>query len=339
MKARRSLYTPSKKSWVPDGNTGKSANKIILLLLKIAVSSALLIYLLSKVGGMAVLETAILLSPLHFGSAVILYLVASYLSSMRWQLLIPQPVKTGRLFSMYIIGSFFNVCLPGIIGGDAIKAFYLSKELQLNASSEHSDQGKGAVSIAVASVFMDRYIGLAALLFIGLAACPAGMEILARASVSWVLPVIFACFIAASVVLFRVRFGGRIKFLEGVYGAFDYYFSKRHVLSRGFAYSLVIQMAGIAAVYILARGLSIDVSIVSILVFLPLIILISMVPVSISGLGIREGAFVFFLGTMGIAADRAMTLSILWFLSVIVASCWGFVEYLRFKHLFSSGVE
>ncbi|HMK55744.1 MAG TPA: lysylphosphatidylglycerol synthase transmembrane domain-containing protein [Dissulfurispiraceae bacterium] len=340
MRARRNRYIPLRRSSGRDVNTGKSTKKVIFLLFKVAVSSALLAYLLSKVGGMAVLENAILLSPLHFGAAAALYLFAAYLSSLRWKLLIPQPVRTGRLFSMYIIGSFFNVCLPGIIGGDAIKAFYLSRELQLKPPAANAgDAGKGTVSVAVASVFMDRYIGLAALLFIGLAACPAGIDVLTKASALWVLPVIFVSFVAASLILFKARLGGRVKFLMGVYSAFDYYFAKRHVLFNSFMYSIAIQLSGMASVYILARGLSLEIGIVSILVFLPMIILISMVPVSISGLGIREGAFVFFLGTMGISADRAMTLSILWFLSVIVASCWGFVEYLRFKHLFGGSVE
>jgi uncharacterized membrane protein YbhN (UPF0104 family) len=86
-------------------------------------------------------------------------------------------------------------------------------------------------------------------------------------------------------------------------------------------------------------GMNIELSLLSLIVFLPLITLITMIPVSISGIGIREGAFVFFLGTMGVPLDKAMTLSILWFLSVVVAGLWGLVEYLRFKHLFGRGVE
>ena len=113
--------------------------KAVLLFFKAAVSSALLMYLLSKVGGTAVIENAILLSPLHFGAAVALYLLATYLSSVRWKLLIPQPVGTKRLFSMYIVGSFFNVCLPGLIGGDAVKAYYLSRELKQSSSNEDTE--------------------------------------------------------------------------------------------------------------------------------------------------------------------------------------------------------
>ncbi len=317
------------------GRENKRVKKAALLIFKAAVSSALLIYLFSKVGGTAVIENAILLSPLHFGAAVALYLFATYLSSLRWKLLIPQPVGTRRLFSMYIVGSFFNVCLPGIIGGDAVKAYYLSRELKQPASA--ADAGTG--SMAVASVFMDRYMGLAALLLIGLAAFPAGFELLRNASMVWALPVIFAAFVAASVLLFRFRFGERFKLLVGVYDCFNYYFTKRHVLMKSFLHSIAIQITGVLSVYVLARGMSLDVTFISLLVFLPMIILISMIPVSISGLGIREGAFVFFLGTTGVPPEKAMTLSILWFLSLVVAGLWGFIEYLRFKQLFGGGVK
>jgi uncharacterized protein (TIRG00374 family) len=320
------------------GLENKEVKKAVLLIFKAAVSSTLLIYLFSKVGGTAVIENAILLSPAHFGTAVALYLFATYLSSLRWKLLIPQPVGTRRLFSMYIVGSFFNICLPGLIGGDAVKAYYLSRELkQPSSNADISIPSTG--SMAIASVFMDRYIGLAALLFIGLTAFPAGFELLRKASMTWALPVIFAAFVATSVLLFRFRFGERFKLLVGVYDCFNYYFTKQHVLMKSFLYSIAIQFIGMLSVYVLARGMSLDVTLISLLVFLPMIILISMIPVSISGLGIREGAFVFFLGTTGVPPEKAMTLSILWFLSVVVAGLWGLIEYLRFKQLFGSGIK
>ena len=317
----------------------KRIQKAAFLVLKIAVSSALLIFLLSKVGGMTVIENAVLLSPVHFATAVALYLFSAYLSSLRWRLLIPYPVGMRRLFSMYMVGSFFNTCLPGIIGGDAVKAYYLSRELKHYSPGTAGLFGSGKSAIAVASVFMDRYIGLAALLVIGLAVFPAGFDLLRKTPVVWAMPLLFGGFIAASILLFRFRLGERFKFLVAVYDYFNYYFTKRHALMKAFFYSIAIQFSVIVSVYVLAMGMDIDISLLSLIVFLPLIILIAMIPVSISGIGIREGAFVFFLGTMGIPPDKAMTLSILWFLSIVIAGIWGLYVYLRFKHLFGGGIE
>jgi len=317
----------------------KRIQKAAFLVLKIAVSSALLLFLLSKVGGMTVIENAVLLSPVHFATAIALYLFSIYLSSLRWRLLIPYPVGMRQLFSMYIIGSFFNTCLPGIIGGDAVKAYYLKRELDRHTTIAEGPLGSGKSAIAVASVFMDRYIGLSALLILGLAVFPAGFDLLRRTPLVWAMPMLFGVFVAASILLFKFRLGERLKFLVTVYDYFNYYFTKRHALMKAFLYSLAIQISGILSIYVLAMGMDIDISLLSLLVFVPLIILIAMIPISISGIGIREGAFVFFLGTLGIQPDKAMTLSILWFLSVVIAGLWGLYEYLRFKHLFRGAIE
>jgi uncharacterized membrane protein YbhN (UPF0104 family) len=64
---------------------------------------------------------------------------------------------------------------------------------------------------------------------------------------------------------------------------------------------------------------------------LPLIILFTSIPVSISGLGIREGAFVLFFGLIGIKPDIATAISLSWFISITIGSLWGLIEYIRYK--------
>lgn len=318
----------------------KKILKIAFLLLKIAVSSALLIYLFSKVGGMAVVSNLVLISPFPFAAAALLYIVASYISALRWRLLVPYHIAMRWIFSTYMIGAFFNVCLPGTIGGDAVKAYYLSKELADPLYAKHKpDQASNYGAISIASVFMDRYIGLVALLIVGLTGTIANYQLLAASPVLWVTPAIFSVFIISSILFFRFRFGSRIRFIMNMYDYFALYFGKRRVIVRALFYSAAIQMLVISSVYILAKGMSLDISFLQLLVFLPLISLIALVPISISGFGLREGAYVFFLAMVGIKAEMAMTLSILHFLSVAVASLWGFFEYLRFKHLFGGSIK
>ena len=50
------------------------------------------------------------------------------LSTLRWKLLLPEKFKFRKLFSLYMMGSFFGTFLPGIIGGDAVRAYYLNKD-------------------------------------------------------------------------------------------------------------------------------------------------------------------------------------------------------------------
>lgn len=244
---------------------------------------------------------------------------------------------------MYMIGSFFNTCLPGIIGGDAVKAYYLSRELKKNQISlennKSSQQRPEAHITAIASIFMDRYIGLSALIIIGIIAFPFGFGYIDKTSpnhfIIWFMPIIFFGFFFTSFLLFRFRIAKQVGFLSGIYEYLDIYKTKRDVIAKGFIYSLVVQLSGIIAVYILSLNMPFDIHILPLLIFMPLIIVISMIPISISGIGLREFAFAFFLGSTGVPPDIAVALSLAWFLSVVAANLLGLIEYLRFKAEFS----
>ncbi len=240
-----------------------------------------------------------------------------------------------------MIGSFFNTYMPGIIGGDAVKAYYLNKELHSEGSTlkeQNQDEVPPSLVVAIASVFMDRYVGLSALLAIAIIAFPFGIGYLERASVHWpvvwIVPAATSVFIGSSFLIFKFRIGVQLRFLFRTYQYLQFYRSKKNILGRCFIYSILIQLLAILSVYVLAKGISLDTSFLSLLIFVPIIILVSFLPLSISGIGLREGAFMFLLGSTGIPAEKSMTLSIIWFLSVFAAGFWGLFEYLRFKAMF-----
>lgn len=312
-----------------------------ILIGKLSVSAILFYLLVSKVGGKSIVHNIRLLDPGAFFAAVGLYIIASYVSTIRWKLLVPYQSKTSRLFSIYMIGSFFNTYMPGIIGGDAVKAYYLNKELHSTGSAlnaQDQEEFPPSLVVAIASVFMDRYVGLSALLALGILAFPFGIGYLERASVQWpviwFIPAATSVFIVASFFIFKFRIGMRLKFLFKTYQYLQFYRSKKNIMGRCFIYSIIIQLLTILSVYVLAKGISLDTTFLSLLIFVPIIILVSFLPLSISGIGLREGAFIFLLGSTGIPAEKSMTLSIIWFLSVFVAGVWGLFEYLRFKTMF-----
>ena len=315
--------------------------QVAVLIAKLSVSVILFYVLISKIGGATILYNIRLLHPLVFFAAVGFYIISAYVSTILWKLLVPHESKTSRLFSIYMIGSFFNTYMPGIIGGDAVKAYYLNKELHATVSTLKADEQEvvpPSPAVAIASVFMDRYIGLSALLALGILAFPFGIGYLERASVHWpviwFVPAATAVFIASSLLIFKFRVGVRLKFLFNTYQYIQFYRSRKNILGRCFIYSIIIQLLSILAVYILAKGISLDISFLSLLIFVPIIVLVSFLPISISGIGLREGAFIFLLGSTGVPAEKSMTLSIIWFLSVFVAGGWGLFEYLRFKTIF-----
>ncbi|MDP2755370.1 MAG: lysylphosphatidylglycerol synthase transmembrane domain-containing protein [Nitrospirota bacterium] len=292
--------------------------KISLLIIKLAVSSVFLYIVLSKTGLEQVFSVLKGMSLLAFISVIILYILAQLISTLRWKLLLPGVLGIRKLFSLYMIGSFFNTILPGIIGGDAVKGFYLYKAT-----------GRGTLTLA--SIFMDRYIGFMVLIAICTIAFPFGYKYFHGSRIEWFLPFTVLSFIIASLLIFGLRLGKRIKILSGFYDYFHAYRNQKEIIGKAVFLSVLIQFSGIFAVYILALGIGQHIPFLACLIFLPLIILFTTLPISISGLGVREGAFVVFFGLIGIKPEVATAISLSWFISTTAGSLLGLIEYIKYK--------
>ncbi len=282
------------------------------------MSSALLYIVFSRTG---VRQVFALLKDIQFSaffSAVLLYIIAQLLSTVRWKLLLPDTLRIKKLFSLYLIGSFFNTVLPGLVGGDAVKAFYLYRAT-----------GRGGLTVA--SIFMDRYIGFVMLIIICTLAFPFGYPYLQNSPVSWVFPFIVLIFIITSFLIFGFRFGKGIQTLSELYDYFHSYRNKKGIIIKTLLISAVVQLSGFFAVYILALGLGVHIPFLACLIFVPLIIMFAALPISISGIGIRESAFVLFFGLIGIRQDVAIALSLSWFIANATGSLLGLIEYIRYR--------
>jgi len=294
------------------------ANRIFLLVLKLTISSAFLYIVLSRTGPERVFSILKDMSLSAFVSAVLLSLFAQFISTLRWKLLLPGKLGIRKLFSLYMIGSFFNIMLPGLIGGDAVKAFYLYKA-----------SGRG--SLTLASIFMDRYLGFVMLIVICAIAFPFGYSYFQNSAVTWGLPLTVLVFIISSLLFFSLRLGKRIKILSEIYGYFYSYWNQKGIILMALLISVLVQLLNIFAVYILALGLGKHIPILACLIFLPLIVMFTTLPISISGIGVREGAFVLFFSIIGMKPDVATAISLSWFLSTTAGGLLGLVEYIRYR--------
>ncbi len=286
--------------------------------MKLAISTLALYIVIKKTGPENFYNVIHKINPVFFFIVSLFYIFATYISSIRWKMFIPGDISVQRLFSLYMIGSFFNNLLPGIIFGDALKAYYLYRDTK-------------NTGISMASVFMDRYVGFVALMMIALIALPFGMVYIRNTELRYIIPLLILSFVTGSMLFFRLKLMRRLRFLKDFYGYFDSYVNDKKnvvVLLKTFLLSLIIQMVGMVSVYIIARGFEIDINFISILIFVPLIVTVSLLPVSISGLGIREGAFVILFGNIGVKPELALMISLTWFLSVVTGSLPGALFYL-----------
>ncbi len=289
--------------------------KILNFVLKLLVSAVLLYFFLSRIDTDAVIQTLKQTDIPLFIAGFSLYLCTVFVSTKRWSLFLPQGLKYSKLVSLYFIGSFFNTFLPGIVGGDAVKAFYLYRHI-----------GKGGLSIA--AVFMDRYMGLCAMGGIAFLALIAGYPFIKETEILWFILIFLGAFVAGSVIMWKVNWG-RLKFLNNFYIPLMEYKRKKDIIFKGIILGFIVQGIWISSTYVLSLSIGFDVPIIYFFMFLPIISAASALPVTLAGLGIREAGFILLFSKVGLTSEEALSLSLLVFISMCLLNLIGGVEYLR----------
>jgi len=290
--------------------------KIAFFLGKLVVSGLSLYLVLRKVDTAQMFSMMRRIGALTFLAASCLYVLSLLGAAFRWKLLLPERFTLGRLFSLYLIGAFFSSFLPGVIGGDVVKAYYLNKDAR-------------KVSLTLASVFMDRYLGYVSLVLIGIIAFPFSLGYFGDSPYRLVMPVIFASFVVGSILFFGLQVGRRFRVVSEFYDYFTGLRGRLDIIAKTVAISCLIQVMGFVAVALLARAMGEHIPFLTLFVFLPIIITITTIPISISGLGLREGAFVVLLGLIGVRPEVATSLSLSWFFSTFIGSLPGLFAYMR----------
>lgn len=262
---------------------------------------------------------------LWLGVAGGLTLAGMVLATLRWRQVLTAlelPTEMRRLFSLTMAGQFVSNVLPTTIGGDVLRVSRLSK---LTGRSPDT----------FASVVLERVTGwlvLPVITLIGLAVNP-GLRQLGTATLV-AAGVALATLALLAGTLFAVsskRFGSRFAVRDGwqrFAGAIHLGLARMrahpraavNVLAAGFAYQFVLVLSAVAA----ARALGLQpAGLTALLAFFPAVLIVQVLPIGISGLGIREGAFVLFLGPLGVATEDAIALGLLLYLLNMVVSLLG----------------
>jgi uncharacterized protein (TIRG00374 family) len=265
-------------------------------------------------------------------AGVLLYMAGQAISSWKWHILL-QPVQLEvpflKILNFYYTGMFFNLFLPTIVGGDAVKAVLLARET-------------GAPARATMSVFMERNVGLCALLIVAIGAAelapPVELFGLSLRVLTWLLAVGYAAANAVlmSALVYRVvdrviaatplaRLRHRA---DSLYQAIVPYRRAPGRIVAGVGLSFLFQGIVIAVVFLNARALALDVPAAAVAVFVPLVSLAGMIPVSVNGLGVREALYILLFGRIGVPVETAVSLALLYLAVTFLASLPGGVAYL-----------
>lgn len=308
------------------GASGKRVSALknrLLLSAKLAVTVALLLLLFTRMDWRDAALRAAQADRRWLALAIVELLASVVLVAERWRHLaaccgaaVPGSWAQRATFAGQFVGQF----LPSTIGGDGARLWFL-----LRAGRP--------LRGAAASIVLDRVTGLLGLLGVMLLGLPPLFE-LAGSNLRWAAVAVASALGGGIAVLFlldrvppaRWR-GGRLEvgwtFLAEIGRAL-----RSRVALRAVALSLCVQLLCVAAVVAIAAALGREIGFADALGIVPAAILLSMVPISINGWGVREGAMVGGLALLGVARQEALLISVLFGLAMMVAALPGSVLWL-----------
>lgn len=279
----------------------------ILFLLKGIISIALLWYLFNKIemGPLAGRLSDLRVVPIT--AAVGLLVIQIAIVSIRWRIVIRAISRTfpfRQLFKIVLMGLFFNQALPTALGGDVVRAWYI-----------HLAGVRGRY--AVYSVLLDRLSALAASALVMLILMGPVFEMVTDASVRWGFVVVVCAILTGFLVLLTLdRIG--VQFFPGLIAKLgtDLAAAARRLLldvrySAGvLGLSALSLCCTVFVIYLIGSSASVPVTLRDCFVLVPPVILMSMMPVSVAGWGVRELAMVTAFGYAGVADADALLLSL-----------------------------
>jgi uncharacterized protein (TIRG00374 family) len=297
-----------------------SGKAIAVLVAKLALSFGLLLLVLAKVDFDSVVSILAKADPLLVLLWYMLVPVTIALTAWRWEILAPG-LKYGTAVKYTWIGVFFSHVLPGSIAGDVAKGVSLALK------------DSAARSGLAASIVAEKVIGLVALLLFFDIACvvvyilygDAAAQVRHLAVVALVLSLIgvIAAVIAALVALRSDLFAptGREGMLgrlaEGIGAAAKFYSNKPALLGKAFVISMAIHLVNIAATYLSFRALRVEGGMLFAAVVYPVVSVMLLIPISISGIGVRDATLAVLFTLFGLSAASGVALSWLALLAVI----------------------
>ncbi|KJC50682.1 membrane protein [Bradyrhizobium sp. LTSP885] len=310
---------------------------ILLSIVKILISAALLYLSLRKIN-LYDLAARIQVGSLGWlALAIAITFLQIFLGVLRWREISVEcgaPLQTGQAMRFNVIGTFFNQTLPSSIGGDAVRLWLVAR-------------GGAGWRAATYSIFVDRAIGLialavliaatlpwsyrlisdpngrSALLLLDVAALAAGFGFLLIGVLPWpwlkswwATHHVHACAVIANRVLFSRDRGLKVAVL-----------------------SLLIHVVAVVIGWCVVQSITAPVTFGEIFQLLPPVMLITMMPISIAGWGVREATMGLAFGYAGLIANEGVNVSLLFGAVSFVVGVFGGLVWILSPEKAAKGTE
>ncbi|WP_022850066.1 lysylphosphatidylglycerol synthase transmembrane domain-containing protein [Limisalsivibrio acetivorans] len=300
---------------------------MITNIIKFAVSAVLLFFVFRMVDfGEFFAITASASIPLILG-ALILQTLSTITASYRWYLIMNALKFPGSVLfygKSYFKGSYFNQVLPGSIGGDAVRILEVSNAYKCKKRE------------AFYGIFIDRIVGLLGLLALNFAANLINRGLLPE----WLYKLIMG--------IGLVGFGGFFMFLliaghpfftkyqllrlfHNIRARFLRVYNSAKNIAVQSGLSLLTHLFSVLSIFALGNALGLDYPLYVYMVTVPPVLLLLIVPISLAGWGVREGAMVGIFMLVGAPRESVLSISILYGLILIVSSLPGMYFWVKGK--------
>ena len=253
------------------------------------------------------------------------------LMAWRWlALLAPVPgdarPSLRRVVRIFFVSTFVGTFLPASVGGDLVRAYALSSE-------------RVPIAISVASVVMDRALGVMSILLLGVVSvsiapdrAPPGV-----APILWLgalmcgalATVVFSARAAQRLdgIVERLPWAGLRRIAARLLEAVREYRHHHGALTAVLAASVGVQVLRVVQAYFLGLSLGIASPVSAYFVVVPVILLIMLLPITINGIGTSQAAFIWCFGTIGVGRPEAFALSVLFVALGVVGNLPGGLLY------------
>lgn len=302
--------------------------RYVRVILKVSVAIAMIGYVLTHIDWHSTREQLRAVRPFWLAALLPLLAVRIVCSACRWRLFIPASVTLLTVVRLHLIGCFFNAFLPTTFGGDVFKSVLLKRHVPVSLLT-------GLVSSAA-----DRFLGIIALTLVAVGAAILSPTQTISSGVAVPLCLLVVGCGASIAILYSMRWrsvclgwlGHRGMHslrasLHHIYTMADTYREKPGMGWQALGWSVAIQLGDVSVIYMLAQLLNIRMNYLTVATVSPLAAAAGLMPISLNGLGVMEGAALWLYTHAGIRGEDAALLALATRTLIVVLAVVGGVTY------------
>lgn len=272
-------------------------------LVKIALSIVLLSILLSHTDLADLFAAVKTAQPGWVLAALVMYVVSQVVSAWRWMILakaVGFDEPFGKYFRSYFSGLYMNLFAPSTVAGDIGRALFIAGPNRSRA-------------LALTTVIADRALGFVVLVFIGALAVitqPYRLPPILYASAWIVPPATLLLWLYGPQMMVRV-FSPASRWRILVERDLDPYWKDSRLLITTSLIAAAMHILQIVAQIVLAWAIGLEVPAMFFFIFVPIVNIIGMLPISFNGIGVREAGYIFFMARVGVESHSALAVGLL----------------------------